>query len=88
MHTRLLHGSAPNRSARPRTLYICVYSAEDAVPLSPNPVPSHLAGSVVAGVATGRVRTIPFALQLPQLPKTASFFNQQVGADRPTSYDG
>jgi ectoine hydroxylase-related dioxygenase (phytanoyl-CoA dioxygenase family) len=88
MHTRLLHGSAPNRSARPRTLYICVYSAEDAVPLSPNPVPSHLAGSVVAGVATGRVRTVPFALQLPQLPKTASFFNQQVGADRPASYDG
>jgi ectoine hydroxylase-related dioxygenase (phytanoyl-CoA dioxygenase family) len=88
MHTRLLHGSAPNRSTRPRTLYICVYSAEDALPLSPNPVPSRFAGSIVAGAATGMVRTVPFQLRLPQLPKTASFFNQQVGVDRPASYDG
>ena len=88
MHTRLLHGSAPNRSARPRTLYICVYSAEDAWPLSPNPVPSRLAGAIVAGVATGRARSMPFELQLPLVPKTASFFNQQVGIDRQASYDG
>src|SRR3546814_7105458 len=27
MHTRLAHGSAANRSDRPRGLYICVYSA-------------------------------------------------------------
>src|SRR3546814_294882 len=32
MHTRLAHGSAANRSDRPRGLYICVYSAADAVP--------------------------------------------------------
>jgi len=88
MHTRLLHGSAPNRSDRPRTLYICVYSAEDAVPLSPNPVPSRFAGTVVAGSPTGTVRAVPFRLRLPQLPKTASFFNQQAGADRPAGYDG
>ena len=36
----------------------------------------------------GTVRSVPFRLRLPQLPKTASFFNQQVGADRPASYDG
>ena len=88
MHTRLLHGSAPNHSALPRTLYICVFSAEDALPLSPNPVPSRNAGLLVAGEATGMVRAVPFQLQLPQLPKTASFFNQQTGADRPASYDG
>ena len=35
MHTRLLHGSAPNLSKMPRTLLICVYSAEDAIPYSP-----------------------------------------------------
>ena len=88
MHTRLLHGSAPNRSDRPRTLYICVFSAEDALPLSPNPVPSRDAGLIVAGEASGTARAVPFQLRLPQLPKTASFFNQQVGADRPASYDG
>jgi ectoine hydroxylase-related dioxygenase (phytanoyl-CoA dioxygenase family) len=32
MHTRLLHGSAPNLSSQPRTLFITVYSAEDAIP--------------------------------------------------------
>ena len=32
MHTRLAHGSEPNRSASPRGLYICVYSAADAIP--------------------------------------------------------
>jgi ectoine hydroxylase-related dioxygenase (phytanoyl-CoA dioxygenase family) len=88
MHTRLLHGSAPNRARQPRTLYICVYSAEDALPLSPNPVPSRCAGTIVVGASTGRVRTVPFELRLPLVPKTASFFNQQVGADRPASYDG
>lgn len=81
MHTRLLHGSAPNLSDKPRTLYICVYSAEDALPLSPNPLPSRFEGLVVRGEATGRVRTTPFELQLPQKPKGASFFLQQAGMD-------
>ena len=40
MHTRLAHGSAPNLSNRPRTLFICVYSAGDAYPVTPNPVPT------------------------------------------------
>jgi ectoine hydroxylase-related dioxygenase (phytanoyl-CoA dioxygenase family) len=83
MHTRLLHGSAPNRSAHPRTLFICVYSAEDAVPLSPNPLPSTHEGRIVHGERTGRVRCVANELQLPQLPKQASFFAQQAA-----SYDG
>ena len=33
MHASLLHGSAPNTSASPRTLYIATYYAEDAVEL-------------------------------------------------------
>jgi ectoine hydroxylase-related dioxygenase (phytanoyl-CoA dioxygenase family) len=83
MHTRLLHGSAPNRSQQARTLFICVYSAEDAIPLSPNPLPSLHEGRIVHGVRTGRVRCVANELRLPQLPKTASFFNQQAA-----SYDG
>lgn len=83
MHTRLLHGSAPNRSQQARTLFICVYSAEDAVPLSPNPLPSSHEGRIVHGRRTGRVRCVANELPLPQLPKAASFFDQQAA-----TYDG
>jgi ectoine hydroxylase-related dioxygenase (phytanoyl-CoA dioxygenase family) len=82
MHTRLLHGSAPNDSDRPRTLFICVYSAEDAVPLSPNPMPSRFEGRMVRGERSGRVRGMTLELQLPELPSGASFFEQQ-GAGAP-----
>ena len=83
MHTRLLHGSAPNRSQQARTLFICVYSAEDAIPLSPNPLPSVHEGRIVHGARTGLVRCVANELRLPQLPKSAAFFNQQAA-----SYDG
>ncbi len=80
MHTRLLHGSTANKSDRPRTLYICVYTAEDAVMLSPNPVPNQFQGDIVAGVETGRIRCTQNELQRPELPKKASFFFQQQRA--------
>lgn len=80
MHTRLLHGSAPNLSDAPRTLFISVYSAEDAVPLSPNPMPNRYEGLLVAGRRSNRVRAIPFEMDLPELPSTASFFDQQETA--------
>lgn len=80
MHTRLLHGSAPNRSSQPRTLFIAVYAAEDAVPCAPNPVPCRHQGEVVRGVATGRVRATRFDIPLPQMPRSASFFDQQAGS--------
>ncbi len=83
MHTRLAHGSKPNLSKMPRTLFICVYSAEDAVPLVPNPVPSRHEGLLVRGERTGRVRSKDFALKLPQKPSQASFFSQQAA-----TYDG
>lgn len=78
MHTRLLHGSSPNLSTQARTLFITVYSAEDAVPCSPNPVPSRHQGEVVRGVASGKMRGTTFDIPLPQLPTTASFFDQQA----------
>jgi ectoine hydroxylase-related dioxygenase (phytanoyl-CoA dioxygenase family) len=78
MHTRLLHGSAPNLSSQPRTLFICVYSAEDAVPYAANPMPTKYEGLLVRGERTGRVRSIPYEIQLPQKPTTASFFDQQA----------
>ena len=78
MHTRLLHGSRDNRSAFPRTLFISVYSADDAVPLSPNPMPNRYEGLVVRGEQKGRVRSIDYTIDLPELPDTASFFDQQA----------
>ena len=78
MHTRLLHGSAANRSLHPRTLFISVYSSDDAVPVSPNPMPNRYEGLIVRGRKTGRVRSMDFDLDLPELPATASFFDQQA----------
>jgi ectoine hydroxylase-related dioxygenase (phytanoyl-CoA dioxygenase family) len=78
MHTRLLHGSGPNLSALPRTLFIAVYSAEDAVPCTPNPVPSRHQGELVRGERTGRIRATSYDIPLPQLPESASFFDQQA----------
>jgi len=81
MHTRLGHASGANLGSRPRRLFIAVYAAEDAVPLSPNPLPSRHEGMIVRGSATGRARSVAFDLQLPQRPTSGSFFNQQVGID-------
>lgn len=81
MHTRLLHSSAPNHTLLPRTLFITVYSAEDALPLSENPLPSRHQRQLVAGTSSGYVRVTPNRLQLPEKPKGASFFVQQADAD-------
>ena len=81
MHVNLLHGSAPNLSDVPRTLYITTYYAEDAIELSPNHLPSRFTHALVRGEATGRVRCSPYAMQLPAVPKGTSFFAQQEGAD-------
>lgn len=75
MHTRLQHGSAPNPSvSRRRAIYLCVYSAADAVPIARNPMPSMLEGTIVRGQASSRARLIPLEVELPQQPKSASFF--------------
>ena len=81
MHTRLLHGSAPNLGNRSRNLFICVYSAEDAIPCSSNPMPTKFEGLIVSGEKTNKVRSIPYEIELPQKPTTASFFDQQAKSE-------
>ena len=81
MHASLLHGSAPNLSDRPRTLYITTYYVEDAIELSPNHLPSRFTHELVRGEASGRVRCTPYEMQLPAVPKATSFFAQQEGSD-------
>lgn len=80
MHTRLLHGSAANQSTSPRTLFICVYSADDAVALTPNPMPTEFSGELVRGVESGRIRSMSYEVERPELPATTSFFDQQERA--------
>ncbi len=81
MHSSLLHGSAPNLSDKPRTLYIATYYAEDAIELSPNHLPSKLTHELVRGEPSGRVRCAAYEMQLPEVPKDTSFFAQQAAAE-------
>lgn len=81
MHVNLLHGSAPNLSDRPRTLYITTYYSEDAIELSQNHLPSRFTHELVRGEASGRVRCVAYEMALPEVPKATSFFAQQEGAD-------
>lgn len=78
MHSNVMHGSLPNLTDVPRCLFIVTYAAEDAIALAPNPIPHRYDGEVVRGAYTGRVRTEPFEMELPEYPKTASFFDQQA----------
>ena len=75
MHTRLLHGSETNLSTdRRRAIYLCVYSAADAIPIARNPMPSKLEGTIVRGQASQTARMVPLEVELPQQPRSASFF--------------
>ena len=80
MHSSLLHGSAPNLSDKPRTLYIATYYAEDAIELSENHLPSRLTHEVIRGEPSGRVRCSSFDMLLPEKPKDTSFFAQQAAS--------
>lgn len=81
MHTRLLHASSPNETEWPRTLFIAVYAAEDALPFGENPLPSPDAGTLVYGQESGMIRSTANEFRLPQKPRGASFFVQQAGQD-------
>ncbi len=84
MHSCVAHGSAPNLSSKPRTLFISVYSAADAVPCCPNPVPGKHEGLIVRGQDPKTIRTTAYQLRPPEFPKGASFFNQQARSERGT----
>jgi len=71
----LLHGSAPNLSPTPRTLYITTYYVEDAIELSPNHLPSRYTHELVRGKATGRVRCSAYEMEIPEKPSSTSFFD-------------
>jgi hypothetical protein len=78
MHTRALHASAENLTQRSRSLYIATLTAADAIPLAPCAVPSRYAGRIVHGRDPGRIRSVAFSMEMPEIPHGASFFNQQA----------
>jgi ectoine hydroxylase-related dioxygenase (phytanoyl-CoA dioxygenase family) len=82
MHTRLMHGSTPNNSDEPRTLFIAVYAAADSVRCTPNPVPNTHDGLIVRGVEPGRMRSEAWEIEIPEYPKAVSFFAQQSADER------
>ncbi len=85
MHSCVAHGSAQNLSNKPRTLFIIVYTAADALPYCANPVPGRHEGLIVRGENPDTIRTAEFQLRLPEFPKGASFFTQQVRSDTTVS---
>lgn len=77
MHTKLAHGSSANAGDKSRGLYICVYSAADAIPIARNPMPSTHEGEIVRGQPSRIARLSGGTVELPQQPKSASFFTVQ-----------
>ncbi|MDH3448816.1 MAG: phytanoyl-CoA dioxygenase family protein [Gammaproteobacteria bacterium] len=80
MHTRALHASSENQTSGPRSFYIATLTAADAIPLAPCAVPSIHAGRIVRGEDPGRIRSVAFTMEVPEIPAGASFFNQQAGS--------
>jgi ectoine hydroxylase-related dioxygenase (phytanoyl-CoA dioxygenase family) len=80
MHCRVTHASGLNQSSGPRSLFITTYTAADGVALSPVAVPSRHFGRMVRGTEPGRIRSTVFDIEVPEIPKGASFFVQQQGS--------
>lgn len=78
-HARLVHGSAPNRSARPRRFLLFEYSAADAWPLVNFPGWSEFNDRLVRGEPTGtpRLEPVPARIPLPTHERQGSIYEVQ-----------
>ncbi len=77
MHTWTMHGSPANRSAAPRRLLICDYTAADAFWLTPPMVPSIHSGRIVRGRPSRVARLKASTIELPPRYEDDSFFGVQ-----------
>ena len=90
LHCRVVHGSAANDSARMRPLLLNVYSAADALPMTPAPAPTSHTGELVRGQEPTHVHMEPYPARLP--PRWdrigyRSIFAAQSSAARPAYAD-
>lgn len=79
MHSRVLHASGENNAMRSRNLFISQIVAADAIPLSPNHIPSKHEGMILRGVEPQRIRSMDFDIPMPEIPET-TFFDQQANS--------
>lgn len=81
-HSRVLHGSAPNTSPRPRRLLINNYSARDAWPLLGVADLDHYNAQLLSGepCLEPRLEAVPVRIPLPSASETGSIFEAQRSA--------
>lgn len=86
-HCRTLHGSAPNRSSRPRRLVLFQYAAADAFPIGLVPGPWSTLGDAEDAVVRGRsssvARLVAMEVRVPDYRKAGgSIYELQERARR------
>lgn len=84
-HARLVHGSAPNHSNRPRRLLLFEFRAVDAWPLMGVPDWDSYNAMIVRGEPTWtpRVEPVPVRIPLPPTPTGGSIYeSQRYSGDR------
>ena len=81
-HVRAVHGSAQNRSDKPRVLLLYEFAASDAWPLSGVADLAAFDGRIVAGEPTivPRLAPVPVRMPLPPAPHQGSIYENQTTA--------
>ena len=83
-HVRLVHGSAQNLSAKPRTLLLYEFAALDAFPLMGIKDWEEFNGRILAGTPTCEPRTVPAPIRMPLPPARGqgSIYENQTAVAR------
>ena len=90
IHCRVVHGSAANYSSRMRPLLLNVYSAADALAMTPAPTPTSRTGVLVRGQEPTHLHMEPYPARLPPRWDQVgyrSIFSAQTGTTRPAYVD-
>ena len=88
-HARMLHGSAPNTSGRPRRLFLVEYICGDAWPLV-GATWQELQSRQLRGVtsAVPRMEALPVRLPFPRPERSGSIYELQATEPERTSFGG